>query len=274
MGKPPSPMKTLFVRLSVLALCALIALPVPRLTAADTKDTPSKFQLSWTRIPPPELKFVLEKIKLAENRLRQGVGTNEELIGLRGDLENIENRTGYLFTIQSAGGTLREFIAAASIGGSEVSFTLINAGEPIDLETPLPPFSLRNVSWATVVEVLANFLATRGLQLKHTGLGNSDQAKSVICVLRRDRGFAEPNAPAQSEFDSFQLTEQINDTQTVDVIVDAIRTAWTLDPARDPKALLIKFHPGTKMLFVTGPGPATTIARQVIGGLRKNPVSR
>lgn len=271
-------MKTSPTRHSLIVLCALFALLVPPLSAAEkpaapeAKSTP-KFQLSWTRIPPPEQKVAVERVKSAEARVLSGTGSNQELMGLRGDLENIENRAAYRFTIQSAGGTLREFIAATSIS-SEVSFTLINAGEPIDLETPLPPFSLRNVSWATVVEVLANFLATRGLQLKHTGLGNSDNAAAVICVLRRDRPMAELDRLSQPEFESFQLAEQIHDTQTVDLIVDAIRTAWTLDSTHDPKALLLKFHPGTKMLFVSGPGPATTIARQVIGGLRKNPVSR
>ncbi len=281
MGKPLSLMKMPLTRHSLPVLCALFSLLVPRLAAAekstspDPKNTPPKFQLSWTRLEPPELKFVAEKLKLADARYLTGTGSNEEVIGLRQDLERIEERAPYRFTIESKGGTLREFLAATSIG-SEVTFTLVNAGEPVDLETALPPFNLRNVHWETVIEVLSNFLAARGLQLKLAGSDTSNPAesKSVICVLRRDRSFAEPNRPAPSEFDSFQLSEQIHDTQTVDVIVDAIRSAWELDPSRDPKALLLKFHPATKMLFVSGPGPATTIARQVIGGLRKNPVSR
>lgn len=272
-------MKTSPIPRSLIVLCAFFTLLVPRLAASekpaatDTKTSPPKFQLTWKRVALPEMKFFAERLKSAEARHKNGNASNEEVLGLRQDLAKIEERALYRLTIDSAGGTLREFIAATSVD-SEVSLTLINAGETIDLEAPLPPFTLRNVSWGTVMEVLGNFLAARGLQLQHTGLGNVDDAKSVICVLRRVRPIAEPDRLAQPQFDSFQLAEQIHDTQTVDVIVDAIRSAWELDPTHDPKALLLKFHPATKMLFVSGPGPATTIARQVIGSLRKNPVSR
>lgn len=269
-------MKSPLTRLALLALATFLALSTPRILLASEKSpapepkaSPAKFQLTWSRgAPPGELKFVQEKLRLAEARFQTGNASREELVGLRQDLERIEERAPYRLTIESSGGTLREFLAATS-SGAEVSFTLVNAGDPADLETPLPAFNLRNVSWATVAEVLANFVATRGLQLKHTDLGNQDGAKSIICVLRRDRASAESDRPAKSEFTALQLGEVIYSAQRIETIVDLIRTAWEFDPAHDAAALRLKYHPDTKILLVSGPAPAATVAERVVASLRK-----
>ena len=46
---------------------------------------------------------------------------------------------------------------------------------------------------------------------------------------------------------------------------------WELDPAHDPKALNLKFHPGTSILLVSGSTDAIMVTQSVIGQLKRNP---
>ena len=272
-------MKKRFTSLLAAAFVALLALQLQPFVCAATAEksgeaaAKEKFQLTWRDAEFPELQFAAKKYQLAQDRFKQGNISAEEVAGLQFNLESLEKRSPYLLNLTSKGGSLREFLAVAT-GPDERSFTVINAGEPSDLETPLPAFELRNANWGTVMGVLGNILVARGFNLSMAGSDFPDPsvAKSIVCVLRRIEPSADEKRPTAPAFESFQLVDHIYEGQTVDVIVDAIRTAWELDPQHDAAALRLKFHPATKILLVSGPASATTIARQVVGGLRKKPV--
>lgn len=279
-----SPMKKFQLHFSALVvICAfLVALPRPiaaqdvpseKAKASMAAGSPGKFEITWTRPPTPELQMARNKLASSEKAYRQGGISQGEITVERFQVAEIERHAPFLLSIVSHGGSLREFISAAS-ASEDVSLTLINAGDPADMETQLPAFNLRNANWGTVIEVLANFLATRGLQLKHAGGDNPNpnEARSVVCVLRRTESSRPEKQPPPAQFKSFQLGEYLSKTLSIDDVVDAIRTAWKMDPTRIDGDLQIKFHPATKLLFVSGPEPAATIASQVIDGLRKKPV--
>jgi hypothetical protein len=219
-----------------------------------------------------------------------GLATDEQLSRATYALKEAEERAPYLLTIRSLGGTLKEFIDVAS-RSDDVSLNVINAGDPADLEIKLPPFELRNADWGTVIEVLANFLATRGLQLKHAGGGSggdSAVSRSVVCVLRPIEVIPNMSRSAQPEFEAFQLAPYIIESpragdkgQDISVVVDAILAAWSMTGAQinfaqssalewSDKQSRMKYHPATKMLFISGPPSAIAVARQVISNLPKN----
>lgn len=267
-----------------LILTAVVAMAVvtlspaqrTRIGATEKAATSGEFLLSWEISDPSDLEFAAKDLDLAEQHFKSGKIPQEHLDQSRMRLERAHRTAHRLLTIRSGGGTLRAFLDAAA-KDPERTLTVINAGDAADLETPLPPFVLRNVTWGTVIGVLDNFLQPRGLFLRHVGGDRSDPgvAKSVVCILRQAPNSAETKQPPLPAFESFQIGDYILAEQTIDVIADALRTAWReVDPRSDPSALRVKFHPPTKILLVSGPAPALTVARQVVASLRKNPVPR
>lgn len=239
-------------------------------SASPQNEIDQKFEFHGTRSETPYLKVAQKQFELAKSQYNAGVAPEERLLSTQASLESLQRNAPYQFSLRSHGGTLHELSAKISASG-EFDFAVVNAAEPSDLDTPLPSFDLRNVSWSTIVQVLDTFLAARRLQLRLVGFDSSEDtraSKSVICVLNRLDPPSASQAPSPS-FASFQLTDYLIGQQTVDTIVDAIRTAWTMDPSRPANALEIKYHPATNLLFVSGPGPAISIARQVISGLRQ-----
>lgn len=71
-------------------------------------------------------------------------------------------------------------------------------------------------------------------------------------------------------FEAFQLSPYLKD-QTIDDITDAIHTAWQIEPSHSAAAIRLKFHAGTKQLFVYASKEALEVTRSVIS--RLNPVS-
>lgn len=267
-------MKPYLAPFLALAFASLAALPAWAQTAPGKKTAEAApFKITTTKGESPDVVRAARELEQARAMKPDGAIASKILGNAVIQLEDAERRAPYLITIRSAGGPLRAFLdAAADLKG--VSFTLINAGEPADLETPLPPFELKNATWGTVIGVLETFLNLRGLALRHVGGDHPDPsvAKSVVCMLR-------PVAPKESsagkpDFDSFQLGDYLWDQQNLDSVVEAIRAGWELDPAHDPAALRLKFHPPTRILLVSGPAPAATVARQVISNLNKKPVLR
>ncbi|MEO6246427.1 MAG: hypothetical protein ABIQ12_13415 [Opitutaceae bacterium] len=270
--------KSLLPILSLVLATSLASLASAQPARAKTSDQtagPGEFLLYWTYSDSSEIEIATKRLDLAKQRFEAGNLSQEELDESRIVMERIYKNVPRLLTIRSGGGPLSAFLAAAS-KDHERTINLINAGDAADLETPLPPFVLRNVTWGTVLSVLDNFLQPRGLNLRFVGGDHPDpnHAKSVVCVLRHAENSPDANRPPQPVFESFQLGEFITAEQTVDAIVDAIRTAWELDPAHDAAALRVKFHPATKLLLVSGPGPAAGIAKQVVARLRNSPVQR
>ncbi len=261
-----------------LMLVVALAAIIPALPAAEANPSPkqstAKFEVSWSRLRTPEMEVTQAQLNLLMNRYKSGAATKEELANLEYQFQRAERERPYRLSLTSKGGTVRELLSILS-AGSEAKLTLINAGEAADLEIVLPAFELNNASWNMVIEVLSNFVATRGLILKIAGSDGPtlDASGSVVCVMRRADS-AEGRRSPETRFESYQLSEYLDTNQTVDVIVDAIQTAWKLNPANDPDALRVKFHPGTKLLLVTGSANATLVATQVIKGLHKVAVQK
>ncbi len=260
--------------LSQLAFASLFAFSAPLLSRAAENAAPApaksaakSFELSWTTGRTPEIE---EAFRMASVLRKRFTPTHPEVLAQEERIQQLVETAPWLVTIKSSGGPLSALLVETS-RDNDHSLSVINAGQPGDLDTPLPPFELRNANWGSVLGVLGNLLEARGLSLKLAGSDtpNPSDSKNVVCVLRRNGPPPEAKGPPPTTFESFQLSEFIDSKQTVDVIVDAIRSAWALDPSHDPATLQVKFHPQTKLLFVSGPGSAITIARQVIAGLRK-----
>jgi hypothetical protein len=244
------------------------------LHAADTPAAAQSrnFTFAWTPAPFPELDFLKERLQEISNRYKAGMADKRELAEVERQWRQLDEHRPYRFAVRSEGGPLRELLAEMG-RDKEINLSVINAGDSSDLDLVLPAFELRNANWSMLIEVLSNFVATRGLLLKLAGSDypNLDLAKTVLCVMRRNEA-PEARRSSDSAFESFQLADYIHRAQTVDVVVDAIRGGWALVPGSDQAALRIKFHPETKLLLVSGPASATQVARQIVAGLQKKPV--
>lgn len=157
-----------------------------------------------------------------------------------------------LLTIDFPGGSVAEFIAM--IGKSrEQSFNVI--GEKTEMNTALPPFSIRNVDAAGLANALNTLLVQRGLTLMRAG--------SDVYTLSR----GDPNDSQLTAFASFQIAPYLQE-QSVEDITAAIRLAWQLNPSHDKKALELKYHPPTTLLLVAGSPAAVGVAEHVISSLK------
>jgi hypothetical protein len=169
-----------------------------------------------------------------------------------------------IFNIDFPGGTIREFLSVTM--KTPASISIISAGEASDLDTPLPPFALRNTNAIVTLQVLARLLMPRGFDLVPMDSGPN----SAVAVLSRHQDRKPVVRQAQNDFESFQLAHHLQD-QSIDDIVGAIRAAWELDPQRDPNGLRLKFHPATSILLVSGPRDGLNMASKIISQLKQRP---
>jgi hypothetical protein len=261
---------TLVIVLATLVLTAGTAAAQNKTEPATSQAKP-RFQLSRETVMPPEFETEARKLNRVQDLAKKGMITSDEVAVQASIVTNLERRITFLLTLRSEGGTLADFLEVTSPEkGKGVSLTLINAGEPADLEVKLPAFTLQRVHWGTVVEVLSKLLVAQGLELSYSGgdASNPAEAKAVICVLRRATPLT-ANGSSPSTFAALGLSEYIYRDQTVETITDAIRVAWKMDPKRDVSALQLQFHPSTKILLVSGPYPAVAIAREIVENLGK-----
>jgi hypothetical protein len=168
-----------------------------------------------------------------------------------------------LISLDFPGGTLAQFVAlAAKTPGGPVNVI----GEPADLATQLPAFSLQNVHPDLVARALNNFLFGRGLTLVPSGL-NVPGSRDLYTVQRTDKR-PRPMMPPPDAFESMQLGPFLEQYK-IDDIVGAIRAAWELDPTHDAGAMRLKFHPPTSILLVSGPPEAIMVASKTVGTLKR-----
>lgn len=160
-------------------------------------------------------------------------------------------------TLDFPGGTLAQLIAL--LGNSGSSFNLI--GEPGELVAALPPLSVRNASTFAFAQALDTLLQADGLTL------GGDWSSNVFTVAKRP---ADEKSAGGALTQSCLISQELK-VQSIDAIVDAIRTAWALDPAHDPKALRLKFHPATQLLLISGPPEGVRIALDVVRHLTAPP---
>lgn len=160
-----------------------------------------------------------------------------------------------LLTIDFPGGSLAQFVAKVSESGA-TPFNVI--GEKADLATQLPPFSVRNAELTAVASALSRMVARHGLTLMAT----TPDENTVYTVTKLASVEVGPKW-----FQSFQMAPYLQ-TQPIDAIVDAIRVAWQLDAAHDPKALELKYHPATTLLLASGPPEAVVVVRGVLSSMK------
>jgi hypothetical protein len=236
-------MKSKLLRLSLLG-CALFAYAV---RGAESAPRPPQSPLAEARARLEELQ-------------KQFTEDNPRIIEQKAKIAELERRP-VTFSIDFPGGTISDFLDAVS-NGKGVSLSIINAGDPADLATRLPEFSLRNTNLMTAIQVLSRLLEPRGFNLS---MMPSD-VNSVAVVLGRNEP-ARPRTPLPIDFESFQLAPYLRD-QSIDDIVEAIRASWELNPRNDPNALRLKFHPPTSILLASGPRDALNMAGKIISQLK------
>jgi hypothetical protein len=168
--------------------------------------------------------------------------------------------------VEFEGGTIARLLAGLPKNGYMV-FNLI--GEKNDLETVLPPISLKRVSPASLAAALNTILNPQGLSIAPSKSATMDfSGSSTVYILQR---VSDPDAGKPSHvarFRSYQVGEYLDDKQTIDQITEAIRLAWEVAPDAKADDLRLKYHPGTGLLLVSGTEPAIKTVESVIGALR------
>src|SRR3954469_18006433 len=96
-----------------------------------------KFRLAVEEVIPPEFQFEITKLKEMRERSKQGLISQSEVSVQANAVDALQRRTTYLITLRSEGGTLGELMKVTSGTNTGVSLTLINAGEPSDLDSKL-----------------------------------------------------------------------------------------------------------------------------------------
>jgi hypothetical protein len=162
--------------------------------------------------------------------------------------------------VEFGGGTLGQLVALLN-KSPDGSLNIV--AEPGDLNATLPAFSVQNALPSSIVSALNQFLSPRGLTLVSSGVGVPAGMKDVYIVRHGPATLGNHDS-----FESMQLAPYL-EHQKVDDIVGAIRAAWELDPAHEPNALRLKFHPPTSILIVSGPSEAIMVAQKVVGTLRR-----
>src|SRR4051812_18022159 len=123
-----------------------------------------------------------------------------DLVSVSGPFRGVEPLS---FNVDFSGGPINKFIAAVA-KAEGVSFTIIfNLANPDEsaefAKLELPPFSLRNVTLVSVVDILGTLLEPRGFKLRPVGGPNS-----FVCLVQKiPRG--EKSNGLQIQFLSYQL---------------------------------------------------------------------
>ena len=151
--------------------------------------------------------------------------------------------------VNFSGGTLAQFVAQLRASDG-TGFDLLS--DTSLSETPVPLTKIHNIDLAALTSALNQLLRAHNLTISAVP-GN-------ILVATKATVYTPIPGPT---FQAFQLAPYLT-TLGIDDITDAITSAWTADPKRDPKALIFKFHPATKVLFVYGPSEGITMAAQII----------
>ncbi|HVS52070.1 MAG TPA: hypothetical protein VHD62_06910 [Opitutaceae bacterium] len=157
-------------------------------------------------------------------------------------------------SIDFVGGSVADLLATLAKNGTR--FNLLANNE--EMATPLPAFSVRNALPTGLAKALDQLVHARGLSVEQTGSGPIG-AEPVFVLIR-------PLRPSNTIFESFQMEPYLQ-KHSIQDIIDAIRTAWTMNPAHGADELQVKFHPPTKLLLASGSPAGIELARQVVNSL-------
>ncbi len=167
-------------------------------------------------------------------------------------------------TIDYPGGPLTDLLKTLP-KENRIPFNLV--GEKADMATELPPLSLKLTSPDALAHALNQILNTRGLVITPSSGASDAYSSRSIFVLKR---IVDPDAgkPAsEPRFRSYHLGDHLTGKQTIDEITGAIRAAWEITPGAKPDQLVLKYHPGTSLLLVTGPESAIKTTETVLASL-------
>ena len=170
----------------------------------------------------------------------------------------------FLLTIGFPGGPISEFLKTLP---SESRFNFNLVGEKADLATELPPLSLKVINDEALAHALNQVLASRGLVITPSSGASDGYSTRSIFVLKR---IVDPDAgkPAsEPRFRSYHVGDILLAKQSIDEITSAIHAAWEITPGSKPGQLILKYHPGTSLLLVTGPEPAIKTTENVLATL-------
>jgi hypothetical protein len=251
-------MKKLLRRFHALALSALL-----------TSFLPSGTQAAGS--PPESSELAQARARLLDLYSRKFDDGTDQVKNTKLEIARLEYLAAHapakaedpvpLINIDFAGGSVAQLVTAIAKTNSGVFNVL---GEESELQTRLPPFSVRQVSPSALGQAIAQLMTPHGLMLW--------TVDRTTFVLRRDPNFAfQQNQIDQraSQFASIPLSAYLEE-HSIDDIVGAIRTAWELSPLHNPADLQIKFHPPTKLLLASGSVDAINIVHQVIATLAQN----
>jgi hypothetical protein len=157
------------------------------------------------------------------------------------------SRAPETFTVEFSGGSLAQLLAQLN-NAQHWAVDIVGSKEDLDAAT-LPPFSVHNIQRGQFMGLLANILSRRGFEF--------DPSSPDVAVLNKREGNVARN------FFSKDLSPFL-DTKSVDDIVDAIRTACSMNPSPKGQELKIKFHPQTKLLLISGNDQDVNIAIRVL----------
>lgn len=256
-------------RLIAVALAASLALPLAAQTAGSTLP---RSQVSYTQQEDPNLMRLLQAIDTLAQQEKLGQLPPEaqtHLNNLRSEFKARERDRQYLLNIEFPGGSLSSLLDAVN-ADNFASLNVISPGSADLLKAiELPAFSLRNARLATLTKVVGNLVEMQGYKFQIV----DDSSPNHFVGMLSKPGQAPAPSTAPVAFESIQLEEYLQPGLTIDNIVDAIRTAWELNPKNDREALKLKYHPPTKILLISGPTTATNVAKSVIFSLRKKPAN-
>ncbi|MES2696766.1 MAG: hypothetical protein V4773_25080, partial [Verrucomicrobiota bacterium] len=208
-------------RVIVIVLAATLALSL----SAQSTRAGKKGYVTWTPQDNPgsingrkQLDRLLQEQKLGKLPSESAAAVD----ALRNEVEWAELHKPWLVTIDFPGGSLANLLENLK-GPETTSFNVISPGGPDFLDAELPAFSLRNANLILVAKVVGSLLEMNRLNLR---VLDDSGPNAVVCVLTR-KDLESANPPPPANFEAIQLYEHIFGEQTIDVIVDAIRTGWT-----------------------------------------------
>jgi|GEM_PF-5501826 len=208
-----------------------------------------------------------KKIQLPSVKNRPGVrstvsvenGPTVEMVATLVDPKSI--------SVDFPGGSLADFLVALSKSGSE-PFNMIAPSDALALT--VPQLSVRNVSPHNLALALDQLLVGYLIDFPK---GEYEREGTPIFTIRADpshRTEPKPERPKPERFMSYPINRYVLNQIPINQVIEAINTAWTLDPAHKSEDLKLKYHAATGILLVSSrEESALKTADQVIGSLRE-----
>lgn len=160
-----------------------------------------------------------------------------------------------LITIKFGGGTLEQLVEVIN-AQSEVPINIV--GDHEGLSAKIPPFSVYNVRGSALVFALNTFVREQGFAL--TGDNN-------LFAVSRTNEMPFPDYRRQTLVVPVNMTPYLGN-QDIDSICDAIRTGCELN-GKAKSTLVLKFHPPTKLLLISGTQMEVQVAQSIINALSR-----